>query len=84
MGCGALFVVVVAVGSVALESVAVGWSPLVWVSAAGRSGLIRRSARRRIGLHRECVEVDVGGGWGVPLFGGGRLVGGVGVSWWWW
>ena len=82
MGCGALFVVVVVVvGSVALESVAVGRSPFV---ATGRSGPIRHSARRKIGLHRECVEVDVGGGWGVvPLFGGGRLIGGVDVSWWW-
>ena len=80
MGCGALFVVVVAVGSV----VVLERSPFVWVGAAGRSGPIRHSARRKIGLHRECVEVDVGGGWGVPLFGGGRLVGGVGVSWWWW
>ena len=80
MGCGALFVVVVAVGSV----VVLERSPFVWVGAAGRSGPIRHSARRKIGLHRECVEVDVGGGWGVPLFVGGRLVGGVGVSWWWW
>ena len=81
---GATRVVVVAVGSVALESVAVGRSPFAWVGATGRSGLIRHSARRRIGLHRECVEVDVGGGRGVvPLFGGGRLIGGVGVSWWW-
>ena len=80
MGCGALFVVVVAVGSV----VVLERSPFVWVGAAGRSGPIRHSARRKIGLHRECVEVDVGGGRGVvPLFGGGRLIGGVGVSWWW-
>ena len=59
MGCGALFVVVVAVGSV----VVLERSPFVWVGAAGRSGPIRHSARRKIGLHRECVEVDVGGGW---------------------